>query len=63
MLGSVLAVIAPLAMIPASEALVIVATIFVAGFVAWQSLKIFARGIGQLSRLAKESAKTNAPVR
>jgi hypothetical protein len=58
MLGSALSIIAPLAMIPASEALVIIATIFVAGFVAWQSLKILARGVGQLSKLVKESSKT-----
>jgi hypothetical protein len=60
MLSLITPTLMSLAMVPASEALILIGTAFIAGFIAWQALKISAKAVGNLIRLTKESSKVAA---
>lgn len=50
-------VVIALSSMPLMEGLVILAGIFIAGFIAWQCLKFIAKGLGQLKRIVQDSQK------
>ena len=58
MLSVIEPVIIAISAMPFLEVFTILATIFICAFVAWQCLKVIAKGFGQLKRLTQEAQKT-----
>lgn len=57
MLSVIEPVIIAISAMPFLEVFTILATVFICAFIAWQCLKVVAKGLGQLKKLVTEAQK------